>query len=442
MKVKILTLGCKVNQFESQAMFRLLSQNGYTVVGEDEKADIAILNSCAVTKVSEQKAVKLLHRLRRENPFSVIVLTGCMAQTMADTDPRLSDVDIVVGNKHRSDIITVLKDYFQERQRLIHIEPYAKQDDYEPLVVDDFLNRTRAFLKIEDGCNRFCSYCIIPYARGRVRSCSLEYIQQEITALANIGNREVVLIGINLSSFGNDNGLTCADAVAAACDTADIRIRLGSLEPESMDLATLRRFAQYKNFCPQFHLALQSGCDATLRRMNRHYTTAEYAAIVHNIRTVFENPSLTTDVMVGFPGETEDEFAQSLAFVESIGYAKVHIFPYSRRPGTVADKAPHQLSPDVKKERAARMAQATRQSTKNFLLSQLGRVESVLIETRSKDGYYEGYTMNYTPVHVQATPDHINQIVPVQLTSIDPTGTYLLGAAGDPAAECLRCQLR
>ena len=200
MKVKILTLGCKVNQFESQAMFRMLSDNGYTVVGEEDIADIAILNSCAVTKVSEQKAVKLIHRLRRENPLSVIVLTGCMAQTMTNASNRLPEVDIVLGNKRRSDLITVLEQYFTEQQRLTFIEPYAKKDDYEPLYVDDFLHRTRAFLKIEDGCNRFCSYCIIPYARGRVRSCSLEYIRQEITALYNGGYREVVLIGINLSS--------------------------------------------------------------------------------------------------------------------------------------------------------------------------------------------------------------------------------------------------
>lgn len=435
MKVKILTLGCKVNQFESQAMFRMLSDNGYTVVGEEDIADIAILNSCAVTKVSEQKAVKLIHRLRRENPLSVIVLTGCMAQTMTNASNRLPEVDIVLGNKRRSDLITVLEQYFTEQQRLTFIEPYAKKDDYEPLYVDDFLHRTRAFLKIEDGCNRFCSYCIIPYARGRVRSCSLEYIRQEITALYNGGYREVVLIGINLSSYGSDNGLTFADAVATACETADIRIRLGSLEPEAMDLATLQRFSQYKNFCPQFHLALQSGCDATLRRMNRHYTTAEYAAIVKNIRDVFENPSLTTDVMVGFPGETEAEFHQSLSFVESIGFAKVHIFPYSRRPGTVADKAPDQLSPAVKKERAARMAQATHQSTEAFFRSQLGRTEPVLIETRSKDGYYEGYTMNYTPVHLPAAPEHINHILPVQLTALDPSGTFCLGTCVDAVKD-------
>ena len=427
MKVKILTLGCKVNQFESQAMYRLLSENGYTIVDDDQPADIAVVNSCAVTQVSEQKTVKLLHRLRRESPFSVIVLTGCMAQTMTEAQKRLPEADIILGNKRRSDLIPVLKEYFERKERLTCIEPYQKQDTYEPLMVDDFLNRTRAFLKIEDGCNRFCSYCIIPYARGRVRSCSLEYIREEITALSQKGYREVVLIGINLSSYGQDNGLNLADAIAAACETADIRIRLGSLEPESMDLASLERLSKYKNFCPHFHLALQSGCDATLRRMNRHYTTAEYAAIVSNIRSIFENPSLTTDVMVGFPGETEEEFAQSLSFVEQTGFAKVHIFPYSRRPGTAADRQSGHLPPDIKKDRAARMAEVTHRTTKAFLQSQIGRLEPVLTETRRQDGLFEGYTMNYTPVHFPASPSHINQILPLHLTSLDPSSSFLLG---------------
>lgn len=417
MKVKILTLGCKVNQFESQAMFRMLTDNGYTVVDENEPADIAILNSCAVTQVSEQKAVKLLHRLRRENPFSVIVLTGCMAQTVTEKDKRLSDVDIILGNKRRQDLIPVLEQYLSARQPMTCVEPYAGKDDYEALYVDDFLHRTRAFLKIEDGCNRFCSYCIIPYARGRVRSCSLDYIRQGIRNFADGGYQEVVLIGINLSSYGSDNGLTFADAVSAACEAAPVRIRLGSLEPETMDMDTLKRLAQYKNFCPQFHLALQSGCDATLRRMNRHYTTAEYETIVNNIRTVFENPSLTTDVMVGFPNETEEEFRQSLDFVERMGFAKVHIFPYSRRPGTAADRASGQISPAVKKERVSRMAEVTRKTTQAFLESQLGRTEQVLIESRSKDGLYEGYTMNYTPVHLPAAPDSIGKILSVALTA-------------------------
>ena len=425
MTVKIFTLGCKVNQFETQAMFKDLSDNGYEIVSEDQNADISIINSCAVTQAREQKAVKLIHRIKRENPDTVIVLTGCMAQAFPQSGNKLSEVDIILGNKRRNDLVPTLKRYFSDMQKLTFVEDYYKKDEYENLSVDNFINRTRAFLKIEDGCNRFCSYCIIPYARGRVRSCSLEYIKNQVQTFAKNGYNEVVIIGINLSSFGSDNGLKFSDAVRTACESADIRIRLGSLEPESMDMETLKIFSQYKNFCPQFHLSLQSGCDETLKRMNRHYTSAEYAEIVNNIRTVFDNPSITTDVMVGFAGETDEEFKKSLDFVQSIGFAKVHIFPYSRRKGTAADRYPDQLYPEIKKARAAEMARVTDITSRNFFDSQIGRTEKVLIETRNKNGRYEGYTMNYTPVLVDTDESNINKVVDVLIESVD--GEYCMG---------------
>ena len=425
MKARIITLGCKVNQFETQAMFQTLSENGYEIVGENENADISIINSCAVTQASEQKAVKLIHRIRRENPDTVIVLTGCMAQAFPQSSENLSEVDIVLGNKRRADLIPTLKKYFSDMRKFTFVEDYAKKDEYENLSIDSFMNRTRAFLKIEDGCNRFCSYCIIPYARGRVRSCTLDYIRNEVQTLAKNGYKEIVIIGINLSSFGSDSGLKFSDAVKTACESANVRIRLGSLEPESMDMETLKEFAKYSNFCPQFHLSLQSGCDETLKRMNRHYTSAEYAEIVGNIRKVFANPSITTDVMVGFAGETDEEFKQSLEFVKSIGFAKVHIFPYSRRKGTAADKYANQISPDIKKIRAAEMAKETAETSKAFLQSQVGRIEKVLIETRNKNGRYEGYTMNYTPVFVEADESYINKVVDVLITGVE--NEYCIG---------------
>lgn len=425
MKVKILTLGCKVNQFETQAMFKSLKENGYDIANENDTADITIVNSCAVTAVSEQKAAKLIHRIRRENPDSVIVLTGCMAQAFPDVGEKLPEIDIVLGNKRRSDVVSVLEQYFSEPKKIVQVESYGKKDDYENLNVNDFIERTRAFLKIEDGCNRFCSYCIIPYARGRVRSCSREYISEKVKTFANNGYKEIVLVGINLSSFGNDNGLKFSDAVKTACESANIRIRLGSLEPESMDLETLKIFAQYKNFCPQFHLSLQSGCNETLHRMNRHYTVEEYSEIVRNIRKVFDNPAITTDVMVGFAGETEEEFQKSMDFVEETGFSKVHIFPYSRRAGTAADKAPNQLSNAVKKDRAARMAVVADKTRKEFLASQVGKTEKVLIETRNKNGKYEGYTMNYTLVYVDTDESNIGKILDVLIT--ESTDDYCIG---------------
>ncbi len=425
MKIKIITLGCKVNQFESQAMLKNMTENGFEPVQNDEPADVAVINSCAVTQVSEQKTVKLIHRLRRENPDGIIVLTGCMAQAFPNSGDDLPEVDIVLGNKHRADLLPTVRQYLDDRQKLTYVEDYAKKDDYEDLEVNHFVDRTRAFLKIEDGCNRFCSYCIIPYARGRVRSSSLEYIEKEIKTFADNGYREVVIIGINLSSYGSDINLKFSDAITTACKTADVRIRLGSLEPESMDLETLKTFAQFDNFCPQFHLSLQSGCDETLKRMNRHYTTAEYEEIVQNIRTVFDNPTITTDVMVGFAGETEEEFQKSMDFVEKIGFAKVHIFPYSQRKGTVADKAPNQVAPHIKKERAARMAETADRTRLAFLKTQIGRTEEVLIETRNKNGMYEGYTKNYTPVFVKADDTAINQVLSVKI--VDCTNDYCVG---------------
>ena len=424
MKVKFFTLGCKVNQFESQAMIRQLSEHGYETAQEHENADITVINSCAVTAASEQKAMKLLRRIRRETPDTVIVLTGCMAQTVKDSG-KLDEVDILLGNKRRSDIIPVLEEYFSQKTKMTYVEQYQKHDDYENLIVDDFSERTRAFLKIEDGCNRFCSYCIIPYARGRVRSSSVEYIRKEVEGCAKNGYKEVVLVCINLSCYGSDNGHCFSDAVKAACEAADVRIRLGSLEPESMDLETLKIFAEHDNFCPQFHLSLQSGCDETLKRMNRHYTTAEYEKIVNDIRSVFENAAITTDIMVGFAGETDEEFQKSMEFVERIGFAKVHIFPYSRRPGTAADRAPNQLSNDVKKKRAALMAEAAGRARKKFLGSQVGRTEKVLIEPRNKNGKYEGYTPNYTLIYVEADESYINTVVEVKIISAD--NDYCIG---------------
>lgn len=422
MKIRFYTLGCKVNQFETRAMEGELLRHGYVIANENENADVTIINSCAVTAASEQKAKKLIRRIRREDSSTVILLTGCMAQT---TKSELAEVDIILGNKRRNDIVPVIEQYFEQNRNIRLVEEYTKNDSYEQLIVNDFSERTRAFLKIEDGCNRFCSYCIIPYARGRVRSAPLDYIRNEIEGFEKAGYKEVVVVGINLSSYGSDISLSFADAIKTACSFSNMRIRLGSLEPESMDIETLKILASFENFCPQFHLSLQSGCDETLRRMNRHYTTADYAKIVSDIRSVFDNPSITTDVMVGFAGETEEEFEKSLQFVKDTGFAKVHVFPYSRRPGTAADKAPNQNSNEIKKRRAEAMGRVASESQAQFMRSQVGRIEKVLLETRCHNGAFEGYTPNYTLTYVNAPEEMAGTIVDVRLVRAE--GDHCIG---------------
>jgi len=292
--------------------------------------------------------------------------------------------------------------------------------------VENFSGRTRAYIRIEYDCNRFCSYCIIPYARGRVRSKELSELKSETQILGKNGYKEIVLTGINLSCYGSDIGLTLADAIECVCADENIeRVRLGSLEPEQLTPDVISRLSKQKKLCPQFHLSLQSGCDETLKRMNRHYNSAEYREIVNNLRNAFENAAITTDIMVGFAGETEEEYEKNLNFAKEIKFSKAHVFAYSRRPGTRADKFPMQLTNKVKEERSRLMIEATEKTQREFTLSQIGKVESVLFEQEREEGVYFGYTMNYTPVLVKSDTDIHGKILKVKLNSID--GENLIG---------------
>lgn len=420
MKVAVITLGCKVNQYESEAMLTQLTRAGFSPCGKGEPADVVLLNSCTVTAASDQKVRQTLHRARRENPDAVIVLTGCMPQAFPAESEALSDADIVLGNSNRAALLHHIMTYLSTRQRIIDIVPHEKAEGFEPMQIDRFHDRTRAFLKIQDGCNRFCAYCIIPYARGRVRSKPLDDLKAELHALAGNGFREVVLTGINLSCYGQDLGLHLCDAVETACQTEGIqRVRLGSLEPEQLSPPVIQRLARQEKLCPQFHLSLQSGCDATLRRMNRHYDTAEYRQIVKNLRAAFDNCAITTDIMVGFPGETEEEFAESLAFAREIAFAKVHVFAYSRRPGTKANDAPDQLTNKVKEQRSHAMAAVTTETQQDFLQAQVGTTQTVLAEREVAPGVYEGYTKNYTAVRFPFDRDLCGQLCPVTITGAE-----------------------
>ena len=419
MDFNILTLGCKVNQYESQAMREDLIRNGYTLSENKDKADITVINTCTVTSVSDAKNRKLIHRVRRQNPDGIIVLTGCMPQAFPEEMKELDECDIILGNKERSKLVPAIRTYLADRVKQVDIPAYLNRgDSYENLTVSSFGEHTRAFIKIEDGCNRFCTYCVIPYARGRVRSKPLDALKSALENVALSGYREVVLVGINLSAYGLGEDFNLADAVETACGVEGIeRVRLGSIEPEQMDDELISRLAAQKKLCPQFHLSLQSGCDKTLKTMNRHYDTSEYAEIVKNLRAAFPNSSMTTDVMVGFAGESEEDFKASMAFVKEIGFAKVHVFPYSLRKGTRAESLPDHVSPAEKERRAKLMGELVEKSRQEFLRSQVGLTEEVLFE-RLRHGYLEGYTKNYTPVHIASDDSSLcGEVRQVKLTA-------------------------
>lgn len=417
MKFYIFTLGCKVNQYESQIMHEKLCQSGFEYTAEHNSADIVIINTCTVTSASDSKAVKLMHRVKRENPNCVLVLTGCLPQAFPN-DERFIEADIILGNKSRNIVVPTIQQYLLNHTRINAVVQHETGDKFESMAISAFTERTRAFVKIEDGCNRFCSYCIIPYARGRVRSKPLDQLTEELNQLASKGFKEVVLVGINLSAYGQEFGINLADAIEAACAVDGIeRVRLSSLEPERMDRHTIERLAAQPKLCPQFHLSLQSGCNATLKRMNRHYTAEDYTEIVNDLRNAFDNCAITTDIMVGFPGETEEEIKESLDFAIKTAFARVHVFAYSRRPGTVADKAENQVPENIKNIRSKAMIEVTTKTMTDFLNSQVGRVESVLFE-REKNGFFEGYTKNYTHVVVKSDENLSNKIYEVKITGV------------------------
>lgn len=403
MKVFFHTLGCKVNQYETQEMREQLRKNGYEITENESEAEIFVVNSCTVTSESDRKTRQCVRHYKNKYPESTVVLTGCMPQSFPEMAEKLEEADIVLGNKNNKLLSSSLDEYFGSTCRIMHLEQHASGECLVSSGISDFEERTRASIKIEDGCDRFCSYCIIPKARGRVRSKDIEDIKREVNALADNGYREIVLVGINLSAYGKGSDLDLADAVYAVAENEKIeRIRLGSLEPDHLTDELLTRLSACEKLCPQFHISLQSGCDRTLKKMNRHYTSAEYEDLCNKLREKFDDCTLTTDIMVGFAGETEEDFRDTVAFAEKIGFEKIHIFPYSRRSGTVADKMDGQIERSVKAERVAILSEAAEKIRNDFLKNQIGRTVSVLIEGKEKDGMMFGYTANYTPVRIKS----------------------------------------
>lgn len=400
MQVFFHTLGCKVNRYETEKMLSELAQIGFTLTENSKTADLIVINSCTVTAESDRKTRQLTRRLKRQNENAVILLTGCMPQAFPD-DAAALPADIILGNGSERNIVKAVTEYFNTHSRIIEISPHKKGEVFEKGVLKDFSERTRAYMKIEDGCDRGCTYCIIPKARGRVRSRSLEDIRAEAENLALKGFKEIVLVGINLSSYGKDIGLNLADAVKTVALAEGIkRIRLGSLEPDLTDDILLAELREIEKFCPQFHLSLQSGCDETLKRMNRLYSAEEYYTLTQKIKKMWDNASITTDIMVGFIGETDEEFEKSLEFAKKVGFLKAHIFPYSIREGTFAAKMDGRVAEDVKSKRALQMATECDGKTNEILSSLKGQRRSVLFE-RSENGHTEGYSEDYIRVLVK-----------------------------------------
>lgn len=405
MKVAFFTLGCKVNQYETQRIREDFESAGFVSCDTEENFDILVINSCSVTGESDRKTRQQLRKFRRKNPFSIIILTGCMVQAFPEEAKALLDADIVIGNRDTSKIIKALTEFLEEKQRICSVLPHEKGDVFNTPSISRFAERTRAYMKIQDGCERYCTYCIIPKARGFLRSKPLDLIEKEAEVLSENGYSEIVLVGINLSSFGKGENINLADAVEAASKPKGIkRVRLGSIEPDLITDEMLESFKNNSKFCPQFHLSLQSGCDETLRRMNRKYNTEFYEDLVARIRKIFPDAAITTDIMVGFPGETEEEFLESLRFAKKIKFALSHIFAYSKRKSTIAANMPNQITNAEKSRRSKIMIEACKENEKEFLMAQKNKTVSVLFETK-ENGFYYGFTPNYCRVAVQSETD-------------------------------------
>ena len=422
MRVCFYTLGCKVNLNETEALEQLFRRNGFTIVPEGEAADVFIVNSCTVTNFGDQKSRKWLRRAKRENPGAVTVLTGCYPQAFPEEAGQFLEADLVCGNGDRKAILDNVRKLLEGHERIVAITPHARGELFEELPVERFETHTRAFIKVEDGCNRQCAYCVIPRARGPVRSRAEASILAELRQLAAAGYREVVLSAISLPSYGLDTGTNLVELVEKCAGVEGIeRIRLGSLDPDMLSPEAIARLAAVDKLCPQFHLSLQSGCTATLRRMRRVYTAEQYAHVVERLRAAYGGRpiSFTTDCICGFPGETQADFEESCAFLEKIGFLKVHVFPYSRRSGTPAYDFPGQVHEREKQARSRAMNEVAERVRAGVLAGLEGTEDEVLLETALSATLFTGYTRLYVPVVVSAPGHSGGEIVRVRLGKYD-----------------------
>ena len=427
--VALHNLGCKVNGYEMDVMQQMLQEKGYKIVSFDERADIYIVNTCTVTNIADRKSRQMLHRAKKKNPDAIVVAVGCYVQAGGEEVLKDEGIDLAVGNNRKKDLVAILEKYMEEgpansnRKTLEHttIIDIGKTAEYEEMRLQETSGHTRAYIKIQDGCNQFCSYCIIPYARGRVRSRSQEDILTEVRGLAEKGYKETVLTGIHISTYGVDKGKPALLELLKGIHGIDgiERIRLGSLEPRIVTEEFARELGKLPKLCPHFHLSLQSGCDATLKRMNRHYTTGEYYEKVRILRRVFGDPAITADIIVGFPGETEEEFQETKAFLEKIKFYEMHVFKYSKRKGTPAAVMENQVPEETKASRSNLLLTMEKMQSKEFRETFLGREEEILFEEGKEIGgdfYQIGHTKQYVKVAKKSEKSLSNTIIAGKIT--------------------------
>ena len=422
MRFAFYTLGCKTNQYETQAMERLLTQMGHEIGHFDEGCDAYIINTCSVTAVADKKNRAIIRRCRKTNPDAIIGVCGCYSQHAADAVAQLG-VDVIGGSGQRQEFIDNLLAALQERTKKSYVDNALRRREFEVLPAGGLQERTRAMLKVQDGCVNFCSYCIIPYTRGPVRSAPLELIVEQAKELKEAGYKEIIVTGIEIASWGVDlaGKPPMADMVAAICEAVpDVRIRLGSLEPRVITEEFCLKMKSYVNLCPQFHLSMQSGCDTVLARMKRKYDTARYYESVRLLKEYFPHCAVTTDMIVAFPGETEEEFKESLAFIRKCGFADMHIFPYSRRPGTPADKMSGQHDNATKEERSRTAIAVAAQMSENYRKSLIGTQQAVLFE-EEEGGFFTGHAPNYVKIYAKGENLH-NQVRNVTVTALHADG--------------------
>ena len=430
-KAALHNLGCKVNAYETEAMQQLLEEAGYEIVPFSEYADVYVINTCSVTNMADRKSRQMLHKAKKQNPDAVIVGAGCYVQTKEAQALVDESINIVIGNNKKSELVKLLEEYEQTHAKCSSVvDINHEKQEYEEMFLDHTAEHTRAFIKVQDGCNQFCSYCIIPFARGRVRSRKLDDVINEVTKLAQNGFKEVVLTGIHLSSYGVDTDDNLLHLIEEVHKIEGIeRIRLGSLEPRIVTEEFAAALAKMEKICPHFHLSLQSGCDATLVRMNRRYNTAEYKAGCDILRKHFEHPAITTDVIVGFPGETEEEFAVTKQYLEDIHFYEMHIFQYSKREGTKAAVMKDQVPEQVKKERSAVLLDLEAKMSEEFREYYVGREVTALMEeewTFAGERYFVGYTKEYVKVAVKTTEDFTNQFITGKIKECLTNDVYLM----------------